>query len=385
MPEKANEQSGLDHNTLHPPGGRAGQPMFRSADQPYYQQLRDDLLTRIQRGEFGPSGRLPSYARICREYHVSEITARKAVDRLCVEGHVYTQKGRGIFVKQDRRRCIRLLLPYGMRSRGDQHQPNAFVLLDLYDGVREAAESLGVDVRIHSHVSRPPHGQGWIELAGLDAADGLLFLHEMGFQHELAWAAHEGRPYVIAEGLSEQYNRVWIDMEAGCFDMVRYLVGAGHRRIAFLTGLAGNPWYPPRLRGYRRGLEEAGITPDPALIRETSGYDPVEDDAAVSAWLQMRDRPTAIFAANDLRALHVLDYLKLRGHRVPEDISVAGYDNAPASGENKPALTTVDAPRRQAAARAVAELCKLFDNPQRRVNRRLGPTLVVRDSVAPVS
>jgi len=348
-----------------------------------YQRLFDALSTRIDRGEFGDRGRLPSYTEICREYAVSGITARRAVNLLREGGRVFTEKGRGIFVRRAARYHLRVMQPRGFRSTSEGHDPLAFVLFDAYDGIQEKAREIGARITRSSRMRRRPGSYQPNSFSVSDSVDGLLFLHEYGFERELEWASGHGQPYVVVEGLSATYNRVFIDMEAGCYEITCYLIERGHRRIAFLTKPLSNPWYAPRRAGYERAMTECGPGVDPALICEVDGYDPIAADAAVCGWLRMpaSARPTALFAASDLHAVAVVEYLRLRGVRVPEDLSVVGYDNAPESGEIDPPLTTMDAPRHEAGAEAVLQLIRLIRKQTSRIEKSLKPRLIERDSV----
>lgn len=359
---------------------RSGGGVAPSAD-PIYRRLSQDLLSRIERGEFSKQGQLPSYAQICREYKVSEITARRAITMLRDKGRVYTTKGRGIFVRQASRQRLRILQPRMFNS--GHHDPVAFVLFDVYDGIRHQAQQLGAEITRYSRMNQTQGAAAKRTPFPDAAAEGWIFLHEYGFDRELSQVVSQRLPYVVVEGLSPQYNRVSIDIEAGCYKMTQYLFEQGHQRIGFLTQPATNPWYAPRHQGYLRAVRERGHEPDPDMMGVVQSYDPIESDAIIGRWLRMSPghRPTAIFAANDLMAVHVLDYLRLRQVRVPEDMSIVGYDNAPESGETNPPLTTVNAPRYEAGVEAVVQLVRLIEGRQRKISRLLEPHLVLRDSV----
>ena len=353
---------------------------------PMYLQVSDDLRSRIDHGEFTTAGQLPSYNQICREYKISEITARRAITLLREDGRVYTEKGRGIFVRKGSRYRIRVMQPRTFAASGHAHDPVAFVLFDLYDGIRHRAHELGVEIARYSRMSQAPHPRRAAAEPGQTRGEGLIFLHEHGFERELALAAEQERPYVVAEGLSPAFHRVAIDMEAGAYDMTRYLLAQGHSQIAYLGKSADNPWYAPRLAGYTRALRDASIASDSSLIGLVQGYDPMESDALVGQWLRCSgdSKPTAVFAANDVFAVHTLDYLRLRGIRVPGEVSVAGYDNAPESSETHPSLTTVDAPRQLVGAEAVTQLIRLMDGDLKRISKVVKPRVVVRDSVGSI-
>jgi len=167
----------------------------------------------------------------------------------------------------------------------------------------------------------------------------------------------------------------------GAHNAVRHLLGLGHRRIAHITGV---PWHPDsieRQEGYAEALATAGIARDPALVREGE-WEEQSGLRCTEALLEAGTRFTAIFASNDQMAFGAGLALLRRGLRVPEDISIVGFDDLPSAAFTWPPLTTVRQPAVEmgmAASQAlVAEL---------RGDRLVLPTfdaaLVLRDSTAP--
>jgi LacI family transcriptional regulator len=140
---------------------------------------------------------------------------------------------------------------------------------------------------------------------------------------------------------SAKFPSVVIDDEKGGYDMTRYLISMGHRKIGVIAGVADNLHTQKRSEGYMKALSEEKLPYDPALIRygdwkRPSGYREVEH--------LIKQGVTAIFCMNDDMAAGVYDYLYDHGLVVGEDISVAGYDNMEISRYLKPALTTNEIP-----------------------------------------
>ncbi|MFL5568833.1 MAG: LacI family DNA-binding transcriptional regulator [Gemmatimonadaceae bacterium] len=167
----------------------------------------------------------------------------------------------------------------------------------------------------------------------------------------------------------------------GAREMVAHLVSAGHKRIAIVKGSARNYDAAERLRGYRLELREAGIALDSALERggdftEAAGY------AAALELLALRDRPTAIFAANDSMAIGVLSALRESGVDVPGEIAVAGFDDIPLARYMDPPLSSVHVPICELGARAVELLLNgvTHKNDHTRRRERVGTKLVIRRS-----
>ena len=139
----------------------------------------------------------------------------------------------------------------------------------------------------------------------------------------------------------------------------QHLLELGHRRIAFITGDQGHPDSTERLRGYTAALAQAGVALDPELVvpglyHEESGRE------AVEGLLDQGRRFTAIFAANDQMALGAALGLHRRGLRIPQDVSVLGFDNLPASAYTLPPLSTVHHPAEELGRLAATAMLQLL-------------------------
>jgi LacI family transcriptional regulator len=172
---------------------------------------------------------------------------------------------------------------------------------------------------------------------------------------------------------------VHVDNEAAAFDMTSYLLGLGHRRIGFVVGDRGYAASGQRLSGYVRALSDAGIGLDLGLVRQGDfGFE--SGGQAATELLALADTPTAIFASSDDMAAGVLATAHRAGIAVPEQLSIAGFDDTAFATAVWPALTTVRQPVRLLAETA-AELLLSSDVENER--RALKHELVFRDSVAP--
>jgi LacI family transcriptional regulator len=162
-----------------------------------------------------------------------------------------------------------------------------------------------------------------------------------------------------------------------------HLLGLGHRRIGFL----GRPprelaSAQQREHGYRASLAAAGVPFDPSLVR-AGGYGATDLQDAARALLELPDRPTAIFAANDVSAIATIDVALTLGLDVPRDLSVVGFDNVPESALCRPALTTVEQPLQLMGQRAVEMLLALLAGDRlANPHLRLPTRLLVRGSTA---
>lgn len=145
------------------------------------------------------------------------------------------------------------------------------------------------------------------------------------------------------------------DEETGAFDAVRSLINFGHRRILHLSGPTTMSGAIRRIAGYRRAVESAGQSFDPNLVVEAGFTDLAGRDALVG-WMRAHpgeELPTAIFCANDAVAMGCMETLARAGLRVPEDVSVVGFDDTLAARTTVPQLTTVRQPLRHMGAQGV--------------------------------
>lgn len=167
------------------------------------------------------------------------------------------------------------------------------------------------------------------------------------------------------------------------FSMTEYLISLNHRRIGLILGPYSRIGRAMRrLEGYRAALERSGLTFDPAIVMEKM---PTlkEGKEAMAELLSLRDRPTAVFAASDMLAVGAMSALRERGLRIPEDISVAGFDDIDFAAYTDPPLTTVRVPAWEMGEIAVSLLVDMIEGKRKSPQRRILSTeVVVRKSCA---
>lgn len=177
-------------------------------------------------------------------------------------------------------------------------------------------------------------------------------------------------------------STVEVDNIGGARAATEHLIELGHTRIAHIRGRTDLVSAEQREQGYREALQAAGLPYDPELVR-VGGYRAVETTDAAHELLSLPNRPSAIFAANDLSAIRVLEVAAELGLRVPEDLSVVGFDNVPEAANATPALTTVSQPMHQIGAEAIRILMELLNGESKEEHLRLPATMVIRASTAP--
>lgn len=226
----------------------------------------------------------------------------------------------------------------------------------------------------------------YLDLAGRYGFDGIILINAHEADEALMEVADRGFPAVSMDDVGEiSVDQVYVDNEAAAEEMTTYLLNLGHRRIAFI-GHAPSAYYSSqkRLGGYRRALEWHGVEFDDSLVRfadftERSGYEQMDHV------IEHAGDVDAVFAGNDVVAYGVIRALKNAGHRIPEDTSVAGFDDDYVSRFLNPPLTTMALPASSYGAAAVEMLMERVvepDGPQPRT-RILKARMSVRGSCAP--
>ncbi|MCO7187347.1 MULTISPECIES: LacI family DNA-binding transcriptional regulator [unclassified Pseudoalteromonas] len=170
--------------------------------------------------------------------------------------------------------------------------------------------------------------------------------------------------------------------EQGAYELTEHLIALGHTDIAFIKGHPDHSATENRYNGYKRALEQHQIPLQERLVAEGNfSYHSGADSA--KAILDMTPRPSAVFASNDYMAAAVLKLATQRQLRVPEDLSIAGFDNAPIARHIWPGLTTIAQPVEEMTRLAVEQLIMQISEPQEQVYQRvLEARLITRESTA---
>ncbi|PCI70773.1 MAG: transcriptional regulator [Gammaproteobacteria bacterium] len=172
------------------------------------------------------------------------------------------------------------------------------------------------------------------------------------------------------------------DAEAS-YEMCRYLISIGHHKIAFIKGHLDHGATEQRLSGYTKALKEAGIPILDQFIQQGNfSFESGEDCAR--RLLSLKVPPSAIFASNDYMAAGIVKVAKQKGISIPHDLTVTGFDNAPASRYIWPSLTTIKQPITEMAIEATRMLIRIIrKKPLEKLSTTIRNELIVRESSAP--
>jgi LacI family transcriptional regulator len=261
-------------------------------------------------------------------------------------------------------------------------------LVEVLRGAEAEARKVGSQIVVTSTGRAPAGDPRWLDRLATRRSDGLVLVVSEAAPQAVEQLAALHTPVVLLDpvgGSNPSYATVGATNWAGGLSAVEHLVALGHRRIAVLSGRPELACSRERVEGYRAGLARAGIAVDERLV-QFGDFTTSAGQAGARTVLDAPDPPTAIFAGSDMQAFGVYQEAAARGLRIPDDISVVGFDDIAFSELATPALTTVHQPLARMAADAVRLLLDAGDGlpgPPRRVE--LATHLVVRGSTAPAA
>ncbi len=259
---------------------------------------------------------------------------------------------------------------------------------NLVRGVQDVCEKNGYSVLVvNSDDSQEKEGR-YLKLLYSRRVDGVILTvagyREEGFPEEELSLLKKMNIVLIDREINGMTTPiVKVNNFIGAYSAVKYLLTMGHKKILYLAGIEGTKTNQEREKGYLSALKEARISWKKELtadFRLDTGYQKI-----MHYWPQLKNSdelPTAIFAANDLMAIGALKAFTQIKIRVPEDISIIGFDNIPFSDCTYPPLTTIAQPTYQMGQKAVETLLKLIDKKKIVKSVEFETKLIERDSVS---
>lgn len=256
---------------------------------------------------------------------------------------------------------------------------------DLVSGIQDSALSRGHTMLLCTTEGDPEREEEYLNLLRAKRVDGALVDGLVLPPDRIARFVRDGFPIVCLDRDldSKTIPLVQVDNRAGGRLAAEHLLSLGHTRIAHVSGVQGLRISEERLEGYLEAHSKARLVPDPALIAEGS-FNEEGGYLAAQKLLAGKARFTAVFAANDLSAIGVTTAVTESGRRVPDDVSVVGFDDIRLAAYTSPPLTTIRQPAAEIARRATELLIELTQGKRVAVKRHLlAPELVVRRSSGP--
>jgi len=225
-------------------------------------------------------------------------------------------------------------------NRAPHRQVSDPFLSEFTGEVCEALEQHGYDVLL---AHRAQHGGDWIDrLVRGRRVDGLVITHRATRDPDLDELTEMGVPFAVLgrpfDG--QHYVSTGSDNDHGGYLAGRHLIELGQRRIAVITGPLSKTESNERFHGFVRALQDAAVPLPPECVVQTDYQLPLVQEG-MARLLAMRPAITAVFVASDMMAIAALEVIQRQGWRVPDDISVVGFDDIPLAAYTSPSLTTV--------------------------------------------
>lgn len=228
----------------------------------------------------------------------------------------------------------------------------------------------------------------YIEMLLRQRVEGIIINSSARNTHSLAELQKHNIPIVLFDRSLQEVDciQVFCDNSLGGYTGIKHLAELGHRRI----GIIAAPTYPEpiknRIRGVQEAIAEFGLDDDPALLVRGDNQLFEMGYQAAQQLLTMENRPTAIFALTDVTAVGVMHAAAEMNLKIPDDISVMGYDDLPISAYMMPPLTTIAQPFVEMGETAVELLLRQINDPNLSTEKAVLPThLVIRGTTAPPS
>jgi LacI family transcriptional regulator len=315
---------------------------------------------------------LPTVSKVVNGRPDVAPATRARVERL-LDAHHYSRGG----VRRHRRSGLIDLVFNGLDS------PWA---VEILRGVEEWGAVHATGVAVSSMRRGDARPSSWTSTLASHDTDGVILVMSELTGSQISQLRGADIPFVVIDPVNPppaDIPSVGATNWAGGLAATEHLIDLGHRRIAAMAGPSDYLCSRARIDGYRSALERAGITFDPELVRN-GDFEHEGGFSRGGELLDLREPPTAIFAGSDQQAFGVYEAARQRGLRVPEDLSVVGFDELPVTRWVSPPLTTVRQPLTEMGRTAAQMLGDLIDGVPLRSNRiELSTELIVRESTAP--
>ena len=315
-----------------------------------------------------------SYATVSRvlnnKAHVRAEKREAVLQAMAQLGYVANQQARSL--AGGRSRVIGLLV----------HNLGSSYIGEITRGIDDELDRAEYNLMLYTTHRHKQRESSYAETIARGMADGLLLVTPIDPESYLFSLRKRGFPAVLIDhqGIGEGGPLVGATNWQGAYDATRYLIELGHRRIGIITGNLERGCAIDRLAGYRAALAEDDLPDDPVLVSEGTFMQP-SGFVCANSLLALSDPPTAIFASNDEMAFGAMEAIRNRGLRIPDDISIVGFDDIPQAASVYPPLTTVRQPLADMGRVATRMLLQLVDDLNAPAEPVLLPTeLIVRQS-----
>jgi len=354
----------------------------RGSSKLIYLQVKEMLRASIERGELKEGEPLPGRTKLCQMFGTNRLTVDRAIQELVREGWLVTVKGKGTFVANPSTRPSTVTMTFAVVwSHRDIGDPENIYWGPLLRGIARASSELGVQIQF-----RQMSPEFFCDFFQEARVDGMIVLAPMVEDEQILRQLRNHRiPFVATSSVYEDKSLpcVGIDNFAGVKMALEHLWSLGHTKIAIVDLDLRQTDHQQRWEAFARLMGEAGYPIDPRWALLFPSRSCLDREETVRRWLASVPLPTAIFGADYEMTLAVFKAIKETGLKIPNQISLVGFDDPPMAAFLEPPLTAVRQPVEEIGQRAVR---KLYDAIRRGAmpegTEILMPELVVRGSSA---
>ena len=345
-----------------------------------------ELTLRLENGIYTTGNFLPPERVLAEEFKISRPTLRKALEPLVASGALVIHPGVGTRVAvrgQDEK-----VVPKNRQIIG-LLQPD--ITDEFYSELTKSIEYCALHRGYHLLLCNSWHQLAVEELQIQHLANrpvsGVILAHDpqLHLPAALSQLDAAGIPYVVLFSSPAEVacDSVVVDDREGVDQIMRYLLSLGHRNVAFCRAVPGEDPHP-REREYRRFMEHNDLPVAPHLVLAYESLSDAACRATIENLFAQLPRPTALVGCNDRVAIVVMKHLSGLGIKVPQEVSVVGFDNLRFTEHLPVPLTTVDQPTQEMGRRAVELLLERIEVGKNRPPRRevFHPHLIIRESCA---
>ncbi|MCF7803330.1 MAG: GntR family transcriptional regulator [Candidatus Marinimicrobia bacterium] len=352
---------------------------------PLYRQIAKNIKEKIDTNVYEIGEKIPSQRELADNYDVSMITVKKAISDLINEDILYSRVGKGTYVAKK-----------SSRSRIAEHNTIGLVLSDLkspFFSLISHSVEMQASEEDYSLLLSNSSGQFEKEERLINryldmGVDGLIIAsmsHEYKANKAIRSLHEDGFPYVVVSYVADDdIYHVGTDHKAGAYIATKHLIEHGYEEIGFVSAETGNLLGDIRRKGFVKAVEEAGIGYDRTNMYTypySGEWNDYQSGYEIGKEFAQRDHlPEAMFLYNDLGALGFEEALNEKRIKIPEEVSVVGFDDIERSSYCNVPLTTIRQPTEEIGRLAVHKLIDLIKGKNPEVRTILKPELIIRES-----
>ncbi len=355
----------------------------KDSTMPLYKQLKEKIKNKIEKEDYELGNVIPTEQELCNMFAVSRHTVREAVSELVNEGLVEKIQGKGTVVISRQevnniKNTVGIIVPFLDES----------LISKIIVGVEKVINNSNLKL-LFTHTDNDEKIQSkYIRQFRKDNVGGLIIfpVENETVDEEIKKLEKDGFPFVLIDRLIENVdsNYVIVNNIGGGYKAVDHLINLGHKKIGFISHVYWNTsTVRSRYQGYLRVLEEYHIPlkEEYVLKYDYTKIESIETKNKIKRYLTRDDRPTAVFCVNDYIAIDILNMAREIGLRVPEDLSVVGFDNNDILSRFNIPLTTINQPKEQIGKKAAEIILSQIQDGSKDFQQVVLPTkLIERES-----